>query len=105
MQGPQWDSTVIFVSWDDFGGFYDHVAPQQVDDYGYGPRVPLLIISPWAKVGYVEHQTLDFSSLVRFVEDTFSLPTLGRRDATSNQMWDAFDFSGTPQPPFILPTN
>lgn len=104
MQGPQWDSTAIFVTWDDFGGFYDHVPPPQVDAYGYGPRVPLLIISPWAKVGYVEHQTLDFSSLVTFVEDAYHLPSLGRRDATSNKMWDAFDFAGTPQPPFILPT-
>jgi phospholipase C len=53
MTGPNWNSTAIFVTWDDFGGFYDHVAPPVIDVYGLGPRVPLLIISPWARAGYI----------------------------------------------------
>jgi len=102
MNSPEWNSTVLFVTWDDFGGFYDHVPPPQVDLWGYGPRVPLLIISPWAKAGYVEHRTLDFASLPRFIEDLFGLPPLSTRDATSGPMWDAFDFASNPQAALVL---
>jgi len=56
MSGPDWNSTAIFVTWDDFGGFYDHVVPPTIDSYGYGIRVPGLVISPWAKHGYIDHQ-------------------------------------------------
>ena len=103
MNGPDWDSTVLFVTWDDFGGFYDHVPPPQVDLWGYGPRVPLLIISPWAKTGYVDHATLDFASLPKFIEALFGLPVLSTRDAASASMWDAFDFGGNLQAPLLLP--
>jgi phospholipase C len=102
MNSPEWESTVLFVTWDDFGGFYDHVPPPQVDRWGDGPRVPLLIISPWAKTGYVEHATLDFASLPKFVEDLFGLPALSTRDAASASMWDAFDFVNSPQAPLVL---
>jgi phospholipase C len=98
MNSPFWSSTAIFVSWDDFGGFYDHVPPPQVDVWGLGPRVPLLIISPFVKSGYIEHQTLEFSSVVKFVEEIFGLPLLTARDTNSNDMFDAFDFTGTPLP-------
>jgi phospholipase C len=101
MNGPEWNSTVLFVTWDDFGGFYDHVPPPQVDVWGDGPRVPLLIISPWAKSGYVEHSALDFASLPRFIEDRFGLPALSTRDAASASMWDAFDFASNPQAPLV----
>ena len=102
MNSPLWSSTVIFVSWDDFGGFYDHVAPPQLDLLGLGPRVPLLIISPFAKSGYIEHQQLEFSSVVKFVEEIFGLPFLTARDTNSNDMFDAFDFVDAPLAPMPL---
>jgi phospholipase C len=101
MQGPDWESTVVFLTWDDFGGFYDHVAPPRVDNFGLGPRVPLLIISPWAHSGYIEHKPLEFSSILKFIEDRFDLDRLTERDEKSNDLFDAFDFDdqkyeGTP---------
>jgi phospholipase C len=71
MKSPDWDSTAIFLAWDDWGGFYDHVAPPKVDALGYGLRVPALVISPWAKRGYVDHQTLSFDAYLKFIEDDF----------------------------------
>jgi phospholipase C len=102
MEGPDWESTVVFLTWDDFGGFYDHVAPPAVDNFGLGPRVPLLIISPWAKSGYVEHKPLEFSSILKFIEDRFDLDRLTERDEKSNDLFDSFDLDGRPQPPLIL---
>jgi phospholipase C len=102
MPSPAWNSTVIFVSWDDFGGFYDHVAPPQVDTWGLGPRVGLLVISPFAKSGYIEHTQLEFSSIVRFIEELYGLPFLTGRDRNSADMWDAFNFTGAPQAPLSL---
>ncbi len=99
MKSPEWNSTVIFVSWDDFGGFYDHVPPPQLDALGLGPRVPLLIISPFVKSGFIEHQQLEFASVVKFVEEVFGLPFLTSRDTNSNDMFDAFDFVDAPLPP------
>lgn len=71
MHGPDWSSTAIFLSWDDWGGFYDHVAPPTVDENGYGLRVPGLVISPYAKKGYIDHQMLSFDAYVKFIEDDF----------------------------------
>jgi phospholipase C len=71
MEGPDWPSTAIFVAWDDWGGFYDHVVPPVVDRNGYGLRVPAFVISPYAKRGYVDHQTLSFDAYLRFIEDDF----------------------------------
>jgi phospholipase C len=103
MQGPDWPSTAIFVTWDDFGGLYDHVVPPDVDDFGLGMRVPLLIISPYAKSGYIAHNNVyEFSSVLRFIEETFGLPNLGNRDATANDMMDSFNFSQKQNPPLIL---
>lgn len=102
MEGPDWSSTVIFVTWDDFGGFYDHVAPPTLDQFGLGPRVPLLIISPWAKRGVVIHKQYEFSSLLRFVEYVFNLPSLTTRDAEASNMLSSFNFTQEPQPPLIL---
>jgi len=102
MNSPLWSSTVIFISWDDFGGFYDHVPPPQLDVFGLGPRVPLLIISPFMKSGFIEHQQLEFSSVVKFIEETFGLPFLTARDTNSNDMWDAFDFVDAPLRPMPL---
>lgn len=97
-QGPDWNNTVILVTWDDWGGWYDHVVPQQVDAYGLGFRVPLIVISPWAKHGYVSHVQHEFGSLLHFTEDVFNLPSLGERDAISDDLSDCFDFSKAPAP-------
>ncbi|HEV2117952.1 MAG TPA: alkaline phosphatase family protein [Terriglobales bacterium] len=102
MAGPDWNSTAIFITWDDFGGFYDHVAPPQPDAYGLGPRVPLIIISPYAKQGYVSHTLYEFSSVLKFAEEDFNLPALTDRDANANDMLDSFDFNQQPRPPLLL---
>jgi phospholipase C len=102
MQGPAWSSTVIFVTYDDFGGFYDHVPPPQLDQFGLGLRVPLLIISPFAKPGYISHTIYEHSSMLKFVESRYQLPSLTARDAAANDMLDSFTFSQPPQPPLIL---
>jgi phospholipase C len=102
MQGPDWNSTVVFLTWDDFGGFYDHVPPPSVSTYSLGPRVPLLIISPYAKKGYVSHTQYDFSSFLKFAERRFQLPMLTEDDMRANDMLDSFDFSAEPQPALVL---
>jgi phospholipase C len=102
MQSPEWAHTAIFLTWDDYGGFYDHVPPPHVDVYGYGPRVPLLVISPYARAGYIFHQPSEFSSVLRFIEELHGLPSLGRRDAEANDLLDAFNFRQKPLPPLSL---
>jgi phospholipase C len=102
MQGPDWHSTAVFLTWDDFGGFYDHVAPDNVDQFGFGPRVPLIIISPFARKGFISHTMYEFSSFLRFAERRFDLAALTSRDTTANDMTDSFDFSQTPLPPLVL---
>jgi len=102
MQGPNWSSTAIFITWDDFGGFYDHVVPPKVDSWGFGPRVPLLIISPYAKQAYVSHTQYEFSSLLKFVEARYSFPALTARDREANSTLDSFDFTQRPRPPLML---
>ena len=71
MRSPDWKSTAIFLSWDDWGGFYDHVKPPRVDENGYGLRVPGLVISPYARRGFIDHRTLSFDAYVKFIEDDF----------------------------------
>lgn len=102
MQGPDWNSTVIFVMWDDFGGFFDHVPPPTEDSYGLGERVPFLIISPFAKAGYISSTQYEASSILKFVEERFGLPPLTQRDANANDTTDSFNFSQSPLPPLIL---
>src|SRR5262249_23654068 len=91
----------IFVTWDDCG-FYDHVPPPGVDQYGLGPRVPLLIISPFAKAGFVSHTQYEFSSVLAFIEERFGLSALTERDANANDMSDSFDYEQSPLPGLIL---
>ncbi|HEY7875761.1 MAG TPA: alkaline phosphatase family protein, partial [Actinomycetota bacterium] len=93
MQSKYWKSTAIFVTWDDFGGFYDHVVPPQVDEMGLGPRTPLLVISPWAKEGYVDSTTYELSSVLKFIETVYDLRPLTHRDRAASDMLNAFDFS------------
>jgi phospholipase C len=118
MQSPDWDSTAIFLAWDDWGGFYDHVAPPYVDQNGYGLRVPALVISPYARRGFIDHQTLSFDAYVKFIEDDFlngqrlDPRTDGRPDPRPDVREDEpelgdlqadFDFNQIPLPPLILP--
>jgi phospholipase C len=102
MKGPDWGRTAIFITWDDFGGLYDHVAPPQIDDLGLGPRVPLLVISPWAKPGHVSHTRYEFSSFLAFLERLYDIPPLTERDRRANDLFDVFDFEAAPRKPLLL---
>lgn len=101
-RSPDWRHTAVVITWDDFGGFYDHVAPPHVDEYGMGPRAPMLLVSPWARRGYIAHQTLEFASVLKMIETIWDLPSLTERDANASDMLDLFDFSGTPNRRLIL---
>ena len=120
MRGPCWDSSAIFLSWDDWGGFYDHVAPPVIDGLGYGFRVPGLVISPYARPGYIDHQQLSHDAYLKFIEDDFiethrlNPATDGRPDSRPDVREEAlglgnlvsdFDFCQTPRQPLILPTH
>jgi phospholipase C len=104
MQGPNWSSTVIFLTWDDFGGFYDDAVPANFDYYGFGVRVPMIIISPYSLAGHVVHTEYEFSSVLRFIETRFGLSNLTLRDLDAANMTDAFNFAQSPLPPLILST-
>jgi phospholipase C/LysM repeat protein len=119
MRGPNWDSTAIFLTWDDWGGFYDHVAPRKVDENGYGLRVPGLVISPYAKQGYIDHQTLSFDAYLKFIEDIFlkgqridpqtdgcpdPRPDVRENAPQLGDLLEDFDFSQPPRPPVVLAT-
>ncbi|MDE2058185.1 MAG: hypothetical protein KGL31_02405 [candidate division NC10 bacterium] len=116
--GPQWNSVAIFVTFDDWGGWFDHVTPQVVEKWDssmaqrsqdafpqfngepfrYGSRVPCLVVSPYAKQGYISKVLHSHVSLVRFCEDVFNLPHLNKRDAHADGMADCFDFTQAPKP-------
>lgn len=101
---PAWDSTAIFITWDDWGGWYDHVNPPQVDRMGLGFRVPLIVVSPYARHGYISHVTHESSGFLTYIEATFGLPNLGTRDALANDFSDCFDYTQTPKPYTAVPT-
>ena len=103
MQGPNWPTTAIVLVWDDFGGFYDHVPPPGVDQFGLGPRVPLIVISPYAKAGTISHTVYEFGSVLQLIENRHKVKALTARDVESNSLLDVFDFSQPPEPPLILP--
>jgi len=96
--------TAIFITWDDWGGYYDHVAPPQVlvnctqwgCGYVYGFRVPLIVISPYVRANFISKQQHDFGSILKFIEVTFSLPSLGNADVPADDFSDCFDFNQTP---------
>ncbi len=96
-------STSVFLTWDDYGGFYDHVPPPQIDQFGYGFRVPTLVISPYAKKGFIDHTLADHTSILKFIETTYSLNPLAERDRNAYNMMGAFDFAQDPRPPLLLP--
>jgi len=117
MRSPDWKSTAIFLAWDDWGGFYDHVDPPHVDENGYGLRVPGIVISPYARRGFVDHQTLSFDAYVKFIEDDFlqgqrldprtdgrpdPRPDVRERAPQLGNLVRDFDFSQKPRPPFVL---
>jgi len=103
MQGPNWPTTAIFLVWDDFGGFYDHVPPPGIDQFGLGPRVPFIVISPYVKEGMVSHTVYEVGSILQFIEQRHKLKALTNRDVEANSLLDVFDFSQPPAPPLILP--
>ena len=117
MQSPLWSSTAVFLAWDDWGGFYDHLTPPAVDVNGYGLRVPGLVISPYAKRGFIDHQTLSFDAYVKFIEDDFlqsqridphtdgrpdPRPTVREEVPVLGDLTQDFDFNQAPQPPLVL---
>ncbi len=105
-ESQYWDSTAVFVFWDDYGGWYDHVPPQMVDYDGLGIRVPLLIVSAYAKKGCVSHVRYEHGSILKFVEDQWGLPRLSASDARSNSIEaNCFDFSQAPRPFAAIPSS
>ncbi len=93
---PYWSNTAIIITWDDWGGWYDHVAPPIYNSYEYGFRVPLIIVSPYSKQGYVSHVPHDFGSIVKFIDEVFDLPGLGYADARADDFSDCFDLTQAP---------
>ena len=117
MESDLWETSAIFLTWDDWGGFYDHVPPPEVDQMGYGIRVPSLLISPYARQGFIDHQTLSFDAYLKLIEDRFlngerlDPVTLGRPDSRPivreevdilGDLSEGFDFTQDPRPPLIL---
>jgi phospholipase C len=118
MKSPDWKSSAIFLAWDDWGGFYDHVKPPTVDAQGYGLRVPALVISPYAKKGYVDHQILSFDAYLKFIEDDFlhgqridprtdgrpdPRPDVRENESILGNLETDFDFAQKPRRPLLLP--
>lgn len=107
---PYWANTAIIITWDDWGGWYDHVAPKVVHDgvswgsgYVYGFRVPLIVVSPYAKAAYISHNTHDFGSILKFVEATFGLPSLNYADASADDLSDCFVLTQAPRTFQMIP--
>jgi phospholipase C len=117
MRGPDWNTTAIFLTWDDWGGFYDHVPPPRVDRNGYGIRVPGLVISPYARDGYIDSQTLSFDAFLKLIEDRFlggqrldpatdgrpdSRPNVRETESILGDLAQDFDFTQSPRAPLCL---
>ena len=102
MQSKYWKSSAFLWTYDDWGGWYDHVPPPQVDEHGYGFRVPALLVSPYAKQGYIDSTVLDYTSILRFIEDNWHLDPLSARDAAANSIVNAFDFEQPARTPTFL---
>ncbi len=118
MRSSDWRSSAIFVTWDDWGGYYDHMPPPRIDRAGYGIRVPGLVISPYARTGYIDHQTLSFDAYLKFIEDDFlggarlnpltdgrpdTRPTVRENSLTLGDLALDFNFAQPPRPPQPLP--
>jgi len=103
MRSDLWKDTAIFLTWDDYGGFYDHVPPPQADRFGLGVPFPLVLISPYAKEGQLDHRLGEFSSVVRFIEDNWGVSRLTHRDRRARNLSYDFDFHREPRAPDPLP--
>ncbi len=103
MQSDAWEHAAFILTYDDWGGWYDHVPPPQVDAYGYGFRVPTLLVSPYARQGYVDHTTLDYTSILKFIEENWDIDPLTDRDARANSLSQAFDFEQPPRQAQLVP--
>ena len=99
MRSSSWDASLFLITWDDWGGWYDHVEPPQVDADGYGFRVPALIVSPYARRGYIDSTTYDFTSVLKTIEENWGLEPLTARDATANGFLASLDLASAPRPP------
>jgi len=102
---PYWSNTAIIITWDDWGGWYDHVPPNVINDgtswgsgYVYGFRVPMIVISPYIQPGYISHETHDFGSILKYIETNYDLPSLGVADAHADDLSDFFHYSSPPMP-------
>jgi phospholipase C len=104
MRSEFWYNSAFMWTYDDWGGWYDHVPPPQVDAHGYGFRAPALLVSAYAKRGYIDSTVADFTSILRFIEDNWQLPSMAERDAKANSIAGAFDFSQPPREPQFLTT-
>ncbi len=117
MASPDWNSTAIFLAWDDWGGFYDHVTPPTIDENGYGLRVPSVAVSPYAKQGYIDHQTLSFDAYDKFIEDDFlkgqrldpatdgrpdPRPSVRENEKILGNLTADFNFNQPPRSPVLL---
>jgi phospholipase C len=102
MRSSAWDSSAFMLLYDDWGGWYDHVAPPHMDNFGYGLRVPALLVSPYAKVGFIDNTQLDFTSMLKFIEENWQVSSLASRDATAHNILTAFDFTQAPRHPEFL---
>ena len=96
-ESSYWNHTAIFVTWDDWGGFYDHVTPPQYNSYELGFRVPLIAIGPYAKQGYISHVQHEFGSILKFTEEVFNLGSLGATDERADDLSDCFNFNRHPR--------
>jgi phospholipase C len=104
MRSSSWSTSSFMWTYDDWGGWYDHVKPPAVDSEGYGFRAPALLVSPYARQGLVDHTQIDFTSQLKFIEQNWGLPPLASRDAAANGLDSAFDFTQGPRPPkFVSP--
>jgi len=102
MQSDAWNSSALLITYDDWGGWYDHVPPPQVDKYGYGFRVPTMLISAYARQGYIDHTQLDHTSILKFIEENWEIEPLAERDAKANNFLSAFDFTSPPREPVFI---
>lgn len=103
MSSEMWADSAFVITYDDWGGWYDHVPPPQVDEYGYGFRVPTLLVSPYARQGYVDSTELDFTSILKFIEENWGVEPLAERDASANSIASGFDFTNPPRSAKFIP--
>jgi phospholipase C len=103
MRSSVWESSAFLLVYDDWGGWYDHVSPPQVDEFGYGFRVPAILVSSYARRGHIDSTVLDFTSVLKFIEENWNLEPVAERDAKANNFLSAFDFTQPAREPIFIP--